>query len=82
MNKSLQNLKNEAKLLGIMPFHNVTRSTKGTMVHFKQKTKQELNNEIKAIDPKIRKKLMKLTFANNTVNNSGNKKSLITTKRL
>ena len=58
MNMSLQNLKNEAKLLNIMPFHQITsRAKKGTVVQFKTKTKQELYNEIKKVDPKIRKKL-------------------------
>lgn len=82
MNRSLQNLKHEAKLLNIIPFHQITsRAKKGTVVLFKAKTKQELYNEIKAVDPKIRKKLLKLSFENHTINNSGKKKRLVTTQR-
>ena len=82
MNVSLKNLKALAISLNIMPFHEVKHSKKkGTIVHFKPKTKQELIKNINSIDPKKRKKLLTVSFANKTINNSGNSKTLVTASR-
>lgn len=82
MNIPLKNLRNLAVSLNIMPFYELKHSKKkGTIVHFKPKTKEELIKEINSINSKQRKKLMKLSFSNHTMNNSGKKKSLVTTQR-
>ena len=81
MNTSLENLRKTAIKLNILPFHEIKpRQKRGTMIHFKPKTKQELVNNINRIDPKIRKRMRQVHFCNTTTNNSGNTKSLFTTR--
>ena len=68
--------------LKIHPFFVIeSRTQKGKQIQWKSKTKEELREEIRSIDQKHLKKLMKVQFANQTVNNSGKSKSLITTQR-
>ena len=82
MNISLKNLRDLAMTLKIHPFYVIkSRTQKGKQIQWKSKTKEELREEIRSINPKHLKKLMKVGFANQTVNNSGNTKSMITTQR-
>ena len=79
---SLTNLRKLAHSLGFFPFHVIeSRTKKGKFIQWKGKTKEELSKEINSLDPKLRKKLRKVSFASQTTNNAGNSKSLVITPR-